>query len=171
MKIRINFRGQKQQEPGDRIPVDGEKTEDKARSSSVSDKKRKIKARRGLRPHGLLRRIGRAKSREPRHTSGEDTRRADCSNEMTTRNASAVREIGPNEAAQGHASHRPDTRKRSALGNGLAARCERHRGILCQRRGKRSEAAHLLPCHGATPEMKNRRRAEKNQTENRRRLC
>jgi hypothetical protein len=42
------FRGQKQQEPGDRLPVDGEKIEDKTRSSSVSDKKRKIKARRAF---------------------------------------------------------------------------------------------------------------------------
>jgi ribosomal protein L13E len=42
------FQGQKQQELGDRLPVDGEKIKDKTRSSSVSDKKRKIKARRAF---------------------------------------------------------------------------------------------------------------------------
>jgi hypothetical protein len=41
MKIRINFRGQKQQEPGDRIPVDGEKTEDKARTPPFQTKRGK----------------------------------------------------------------------------------------------------------------------------------
>jgi hypothetical protein len=155
MKIRINFRGQKQQELGDRIPVDGEKTEAKARSSSVSDKKRKIRAWRGLRPHGLRCPIGRTKSREPRHTSGEDTRRADCSNEMTTRNASAVRKVGPNEAAQGHASRRPDTREKEARWETAWPRAARDTAEACAS-GAENGARQRLYCRDMARPQKRR---------------